>query len=146
MHQRLFFATRSPNRPNPIGLSCVKLEGIEKTKEHGTVLYVSGADLMDGTPIFDIKPYLTLSDVHTDAVCGFAEKIEEYVLDVFIPDIHKNKLAPEHLETVTKILSEDPRPSYQNDPDREYGMRFADYEIFFKVADKELTVTRVEMV
>lgn len=138
------FATRSPNRPNPIGLSCVKLEGIEKTKENGTVLYVSGADLMDGTPIFDIKPYLTLSDVHTDAVCGFAEKIDEYRLCVDIPEIHKNKLSREQFETVTEILAEDPRPSYQNEPERVYGLRFGEYEIKFTVDEKKLTVTSIE--
>lgn len=138
------FATRSPFRPNPIGLSSVRLEAVEQTKTEGTVLVVSGADLLDGTPIYDIKPYITYSDSHPDAVSGFAEPVREYHLNV---DFCKELLSKVHISkqnALIKILEQDPRPSYQNDPDREYGMRFADYEIFFKVAEDTLTVTRVE--
>lgn len=139
------FATRSPFRPNPIGLSSVKLEAIEQSEGEGTVLIVSGADLLDGTPIYDIKPYISYSDCHRDAVSGFAEEVKNYSLKVvfckeLLSKIHISKQNP-----LLEILKQDPRPSYQNDPDREYGMRFSDYEIFFKVAENTLTVTRVEL-
>ena len=139
------FATRSPYRPNPIGLSSVKLEKIEVTESEGTVLIVSGADLLDGTPIFDVKPYIAYSDCHTDAVSGFADPVKEYALKV---DFCKELLSKVHISkqnSLIKILEQDPRPSYQNNPEREYGMRFADYEIFFKVDGDTLTVTRVEV-
>ena len=139
------FATRSPFRPNPLGLSSVKLEAIETTKDEGTVLIVSGADLLDGTPIYDIKPYIAYSDCHTDAVSGFADPVREYHLNVVFC---KELLSLIHISkqnSLIKILEQDPRPSYQNDPDREYGMRFSDYEIFFKVDENTLTVTRVEI-
>jgi tRNA-Thr(GGU) m(6)t(6)A37 methyltransferase TsaA len=139
------FATRSPYRPNPIGLSSVRLEKIEVTESEGTVLIVSGADLLDGTPIYDVKPYIAYSDCHTDAVSGFADPVKEYALKV---DFCKDLLSKVHISkqnSLIKILGQDPRPSYQNDPEREYGMRFADYEIFFKVDGDTLTVTRVEV-
>lgn len=139
------FATRSPYRPNPIGLSSVRLEGVEQTKDEGFVLIVSGADLLDGTPIYDIKPYIAYSDCHTDAISGFADPVREYHLNV---DFCKSLLSKVHISkqnALIKILEQDPRPSYQNDPEREYGMRFADYEIFFKVDNDTLTVTRVEV-
>lgn len=139
------FATRSPYRPNPIGLSSVRLEKIEVTESEGTVLIVSGADLLDGTPIFDVKPYIAYSDCHTDAVSGFADPVKEYALKV---DFCKELLSKVHISkqnSLIKILEQDPRPSYQNNPEREYGMRFADYEIFFKVDGDTLTVTRVEV-
>jgi tRNA-Thr(GGU) m(6)t(6)A37 methyltransferase TsaA len=139
------FATRSPYRPNPIGLSSVKLEKIEVTESEGTVLIVSGADLLDGTPIYDVKPYIAYSDCHTDAISGFADPVKEYALKV---DFCKDLLSKVHISkqnTLIKILEQDPRPSYQNDPEREYGMRFSDYEIFFKVDENILTVTRVEV-
>ena len=139
------FATRSPFRPNPIGLSSVKLEAVEHTNNEGTVLVVSGADLLDGTPIFDIKPYIAYSDCHTDAVSGFAEPVREYHLNVVFCKDLLSKIEISKQNSVIKILEQDPRPSYQNDPDREYGMKFADYEIFFKVEDDVLTVTRVEV-
>lgn len=138
------FATRSPFRPNPIGLSSVKLEGVEQTEKEGAVLIVSGADLLDGTPIYDIKPYLAYTDSHPDAIGGFADPVREYALKV---DICKELLAKIHIskqETIIKILEQDPRPSYQEDPEREYGMVFGDYEIFFKVDGDTLTVTRIE--
>lgn len=138
------FATRSPFRPNPIGLSSVKLEGVEQTEKEGAVLIVSGADLLDGTPIYDIKPYLAYTDSHPDAIGGFADPVREYALKV---DICKELLAKIHIskqETIIKILEQDPRPSYQEDPEREYGMVFGDYEIFFTVDGDTLTVTRIE--
>ena len=139
------FATRSPFRPNPIGLSSVKLEQIEATESEGTVLIVSGADLLDGTPIYDIKPYIAYSDCHADAISGFADPAREYSLNV---DFCKDLLSKIHISkqnSLIEILKQDPRPSYQKDPDREYGMRFSDYEIFFKVEKNTLIVTRVEV-
>ena len=139
------FATRSPFRPNPIGLSSVKLLGVEHTKDRGDVLIVSGADLLDGTPIYDIKPYLPFTDSHSDALAGFSENVRDYALKV---DFCKELLTKIHIskqKALLKILEHDPRPSYQNDADREYGMKFSDYEIFFKVEDDTLTVTRVEV-
>ena len=139
------FATRSPYRPNPIGLSSVRLVGIEESESEGRVLIVSGADMLDGTPIYDVKPYIAYSDSHPDAVCGFADPVKEYSLKV---DFCKELLSKVHVskqEPLIKILEQDPRPSYQKDPDREYGMCFSDYEIFFKVAGDTLTVTRVEI-
>ena len=139
------FATRSPFRPNPIGLSSVKLLGVEHTKDRGGVLIVSGADLLDGTPIYDIKPYLPFTDSHPDALAGFSDNVRDYALKVdfckeLLTKIHISKQKP-----LLKILEHDPRPSYQNDADREYGMKFSDYEIFFKVEGDTLTVTRVEV-
>ena len=138
------FATRSPFRPNPIGLSSVKLVSVEATEAEGTVLIVSGADLLDGTPIYDIKPYVAYSDCHTDAVSGFADPVREYKLNVVFCKDLLSKVCISKQKPLLQILEQDPRPSYQNDPDREYGMRFSDYEIFFKVEGDTLTVTRVE--
>ena len=139
------FATRSPYRPNPIGLSSVKLIGIEKDDVDGTVLIVSCADMLDGTPIYDIKPYIAYSDCHVDAVSGFADSVKNYSLKVdFCKDL-LSKVDISKQKALMLVLEQDPRPSYQNDPEREYGMRFSDYEIFFKVCDDTLTVTRVEV-
>ena len=138
------FATRAPYRPNPIGLSSVKLVGIEHTKEYGDVLVVSGADLLDGTPIYDIKPYLPFTDSHPDATAGFSEPVREYSLKVDFCKELLSKIVISKQNALIKILEHDPRPSYQDDPEREYGMKFSDYEIFFKVAGDTLTVTRVE--
>ena len=140
------FATRSPYRPNPIGLSSVKLVGIEHTKADGDVLIVSGADLLDGTPIYDIKPYLPFTDSHPEAVAGFSEPVREYALNVDFCKELLSKIEFSKQNALIKILEHDPRPSYQDDPEREYGMRFADYEIFFRVLDDTLTVTRVEVI
>lgn len=140
------FATRSPYRPNPIGLSSVKLIGIEHTKDEGDVLIVSGADLLDGTPIYDIKPYLPFTDSHPEATAGFSEPVREYALNVDFCKELLSKIDISKQNALVKILEHDPRPSYQDDPEREYGMRFSDYEIFFKVAGNSLTVTRVETV
>ncbi len=139
------FATRSPYRPNPIGLSSVKLLRIEHTNEFGNVLVVSGADLLDGTPIYDIKPYLSFTDSHPDAIGGFAEPVKNYSLKVNICKELLVKIKESKREALIKILEHDPRPSYQDDPEREYGFRFSDYEIFFKVSDDALTVTRVDI-
>ena len=137
------FATRSPYRPNAIGLSSVRLVGVEDTDD-GLVLVVEGADLLDGTPIYDIKPYIAYSDCHTDAVSGFADPVKEYELDVVFEQELLSRIEESKHEALIKILKQDPRPSYQNDPEREYGFRFSDYEIFFRVDGEVLTVTRVD--
>lgn len=137
------FATRSPFRPNSIGLSCVELLKIEYTKENGPVLYVSGADLLDGTPILDIKPYLPYADSYPDAVAGFTENLEERKLEVVIEDEKFYELNKETQDEITELLSLDPRPSYKGD-EEVYGMRYADCEIKFKVKEKILSVISVE--
>lgn len=136
------FATRSPFRPNPIGLSCVKIEGLKKTK-NGTVILVSGADLMDGTPIYDIKPYLAFTDSHPDAVGGFADDKFGYKLEVVFPEELLEKIDKEKQEDLKNLLSQDPRPSYCDDTERVYGFLFADVEIKFTVANGILTVKDV---
>ncbi len=138
------FATRSPYRPNPIGLSSVKLVGIEEDGALGTTLLVSGADLLCGTPIYDIKPYLAYTDSHPDAKGGFADPVRDYSLTVDFPEVLLSKIPEEKREGLKKLLADDPRPSYQDDPEREYGMTFGDCEIFFKVSDGALTVTSVK--
>ena len=138
------FATRSPFRPNAIGLSCVRLEKIEQT-EKGSVIHVRGADLLDGTPILDIKPYLPLADCHPEATGGFAEAVADYALTVQIPDEIKARIAPEDLSVIEEILAEDPRPSYQDDPSRIYHMDYAQYALSFTVAEGILTVTDLKL-
>ena len=137
------FATRSPFRPNPIGLSSVKLERIELDPKLGPILHVSGADLMDGTPIYDIKPYITYTDSHPEAISGFASKPAEYLLEMDFPDILLKKVAPELRESLVEVLAHDPRPQYHDDPKRVYGMAFGGMEIKFKVDGKRLVVTEV---
>lgn len=137
------FATRSPYRPNPIGLSSVRLLAVERTSD-GLTLLVSGADLLDGTPIYDVKPYVAYSDSHPDAVSGFADQVKDYALKVEICKELLTKIEVSKQKSLITILENDPRPSYQNDPEREYGMLFASYEIFFKVAGDTLTVTRIK--
>ena len=138
------FATRSPFRPNPIGLSCVKLESIEHRPGLGHVLVVSGADMMDGTPNYDIKPYLPHADCHPEAVGGFADAHVDDHVDVVFPEEHLRRV-PENLrETLIGVLSQDPRPAYQKDPDRVYGFAYADMEVRFTVANGVLTVCSVE--
>ena len=137
------FATRSPFRPNPIGLSCVKLEGVRQDAENGSVLYVSGADLMDGTPIYDIKPYLPYADSHPDAHGGFAPSPKETVA-VDCPPALLGKLPQEQRAALLGVLAQDPRPQYQNDPQRIYGMRFAGFEVKFRAADGTLHVVEIE--
>ncbi len=136
------FATRSPFRPNSIGLSSVKLERVEIGNK-GPVLHVLGADLLDGTPIYDIKPYIAFCDSHPDAVCGFSESYKDYRLQVEFPESELLKL-PEHLrEQVTELLSLDPRPSYQTDVARIYGMDIAQFSVKFTVDGNILKVIEV---
>ena len=136
------FATRSPFRPNNLGLSCVKLLGIEQSSD-GTVLRVSGADLMDGTPIFDIKPYIPYSDSFPDALGGFTDTAADFLLEVVFPP-HLLELLPENKrQAAIGVLSHDPRPSYQRKPDRIYGLSFAGFDIRFTVQDKTLTVCEI---
>lgn len=138
------FATRSPFRPNPIGLSCVKIESIEQTQNRGTVINILGADLMDGTPIYDIKPYLPHSDCITEAVGGFSDEVKDYCLKVEIPEQIKESFDRRFIETVTEILENDPRPSYHRDPERIYGFPYAGYEIKFRVQNDLLTVVEIK--
>lgn len=138
------FATRSPFRPNAIGLSSVKILGIENTEQYGTVIHVSGADLMDGTPILDIKPYIPYSDCHTDATGGFTDLADDFLLTVDFPDSLLIKIPSEKRQALIGVLSHDPRPSYQQDPERQYGLSFAGYNIRFHVNNKKLTVVDVQ--
>lgn len=140
------FATRSPFRPNSIGLSCVKLVKTEYDKNLGTVLYVSGCDMMNSTPIYDIKPYLPYCDSRPDATGGFTETLGERKLEVIISEDLLSRVPTEKQSELLCVLRGDPRPSYQNDPEREYGFEFADYEIAFKVEEKTLTVTKIEKI
>lgn len=137
------FATRSPYRPNPIGLSSVRLVSKEVSESEGTVLIVSGVDMLDGTPIYDIKPYLAFTDSHPDAVSGFADEVKDYKLDVVIPSDIKEALKECDIKALSEILSEDPRPSYQNDPERIYGMRYGEYEVKFRVDGVRLFVVEI---
>ena len=138
------FATRSPFRPNNLGLSCVKLLGVEQTEQHGTVLHVGGADLMDGTPIFDIKPYIPYSDCHPEALGGFTDHAGDFLLQVdFAPEL-LSVLPEEKRQAAIGVLSHDPRPSYQRDPERIYGLTFAGFDIRFRVVEDVLTVQSVE--
>ena len=139
------FATRSPYRPNPVGLSSVRLLGVEKTENFGEVIVVAGADLLDGTPIYDIKPYLSFTDSHPDAMGGFADGVLDYKLDVEFPEELLSLIEKEKRETLVKILEGDPRPSYKEDGEREYGMLFAEYEVFFKVDKCKLKVTKIKL-
>ncbi len=136
------FATRSPFRPNSIGLSCVKLEKIEYTKNFGPVLHVLGADILDGTPIYDIKPYLPYADSYPDAVGGFTENLGERKLSVSDPNGVLDIVPDELRDTLISTLAHDPRPSYKGD-DMQYGMRYGDYEIKFFVEGNVLTVTDI---
>lgn len=137
------FATRSPFRPNPIGLSSVKLLSVKKTEKHGTVLEVEGADLMDKTPIYDIKPYLAFTDSHPDAVSGFADEKKDENLIVEISDKLLGRIPEDKRETLLSVLSQDPRPHYIEDKNRIFGFPFAGFEIKFKVDGKKLTVTDI---
>ena len=138
------FATRSPFRPNNLGLSSVKLLGVEHTEKYGTVLHVGGADLMDGTPIFDIKPYIPYGDCHVDATGGFTDRAGEFLLQVEFPETLLNCLPEDKRDAAVGVLSHDPRPSYQRKPDRVYGLTFAGFDIRFTVKDDTLTVVAVE--
>ena len=138
------FATRSPFRPNQIGLSSVQILSFEETKEYGTVIHVSGADLMDGTPILDIKPYIPYCDCHTDATGGFTDTAQDFLLDVVLPEGLLKKVPECKRQALKEVLSHDPRPSYQKDSDRIYGLSFAGLNIRFTVQNKILNVTDIE--
>lgn len=138
------FATRSPYRPNALGLSSVKLEKLVADEKMGPVLHVSGADLMDGTPIYDIKPYLPFTDSHPDAMGGFAEEFTDYGLDVVFPERWLSMIPQEKRNALFGILRQDPRPSYQDDPERVYGFNFLDMDVRFRVKDGIITVCEIE--
>ena len=140
------FATRSPFRPNSLGLSSVRLLGVEHTEDFGTVLHVGGADLMDGTPIFDIKPYIPYGDCHPEATGGFTDRAGQFLLQVDFPARLLAMLPEEKREAVLGVLSHDPRPSYQHQPDRVYGLSFAGYDIRFTVQADRLTVREVQKI
>lgn len=140
------FASRSPFRPNPIGLSCVKLLRVEERGKEGFVLIVSGADLLDGTPILDIKPYLPFADCITGATGGYANAHQHDTLQVEFPEKWLSVVAEDKRQGLTECLADDPRPSYQDDPTRIYGMRFGKYEVKFTVQSGVLTVTEVCLV
>ena len=137
------FATRSPFRPNNLGLSSVTLLGVEQTAEYGTVLHVGGADLLDGTPIFDIKPYIPYGDCHPEATGGFTDRAGEFLLKVDFPPQLLKKLPEDKREAAIGVLSHDPRPSYQRQPERIYGLNFAGCDIRFRVEQDVLTVIEV---
>ncbi len=137
------FATRSPYRPNPIGLSCVRLISVGKENE-GTVLKVSGADLVNGTPIYDIKPYLPYADCKTDATGGFTDRTEKRRVEVEIPEEPAGKMDEERLQALKAVLREDPRPAYQEDPERVYAFEFGGKHVEFRVENGVLTVLRIE--
>ena len=137
------FATRSPFRPNNLGLSSVRLLGVEQTREFGTVLHVGGADLMDGTPIVDIKPYIPYGDCHPDATGGFTDTAGDFLLNVHFPPALLSLLPEDKRDAAIGVLSHDPRPSYQRSPERVYGLSFAGYDIRFTVEDDKLTVKEV---
>lgn len=134
------FATRSPFRPSPVGLSCVRLERVELDPVLGPVLHVSGADLMDGTPILDIKPYVPYADAHPEASAGFTDQNQNYQLNVEFPTELLEKIPEDRRAGLLGVLAQDPRPSYQEDPERAYGMNFAGLDVRFRVQDNVLHV------
>ena len=139
------FATRSPFRPNPLGLSCVKVDSIELSTPDGPVINVLGADLMDGTPIYDIKPYIRYADSRPESVCGYVDALEERSLKVVFPSELSDRIADKTIiPSLMETLRLDPRPSYHNDPERVYGLSFSGYNVRFKVVEAVLTVTDIE--
>jgi tRNA-Thr(GGU) m(6)t(6)A37 methyltransferase TsaA len=137
------FATRSPFRPNAIGLSCVRLEKVELYTELGPVLHVSGADLMDLTPIYDIKPYLPYTDSHPEASGGFADPVKDYALEVIFPEQWLVMIPEERRDALMGVLAHDPRPAYQKDPERIYGFEFSGFDVRFTVKDNVLTIYEI---
>ena len=138
------FATRSPFRPNPLGLSCVRLEGVDPSTPEGPVLRVAGADLMDGTPIYDIKPYLPHADCHPEATSGFSGEVVDYAVEVDFPEPLLQRLPPDKREAAVEVLRQDPRPGYKRgDSDRRYGVPFAGYDLRFTVEGGVLRVLEV---
>ena len=138
------FATRSPYRPNPLGLSSVRIERIELYGKEGPVIHVLGADLMDGTPIYDIKPYVTYADCHPGARSGFVDECRWKELVVDFPEHLQKNFDPESLAALMRVLALDPRPQYQDNPDKIYGMPYGDYDIRFRVTDDTLAVTEIK--
>ena len=138
------FATRSPYRPNAVGLSCVELIDVKLHTENGPVLIVGGADLLDGTPIYDIKPYLPHADCHPEATGGFSSDKVSYALKVQFPETLLERIDEDKRDVVMELLSQDPRPSYQNDPERVYGMAYGRWNVKFTVSEGTLTVIAVE--
>ena len=139
------FATRSPFRPNPIGLSCVELEKVDFDAPDGPVLHVRGADLVDGTPIFDIKPYVPYADAHPEAAGGFTTALDDAPLAVEFPEIWRKSFTAEQQEAITGILERDPRPHYHDDPERIYGMTFAGRDVHFFVREQTAVVCGIEI-
>ena len=139
------FASRSPFRPNGLGLSCVRLSRVEMTADKGPVIHVAGADLMDGTPIYDIKPYVAYADAHPEARSGFVDKREWHPLQVEMPGELAKDLTPSEQKTLRSVLAQDPRPSYHDDPQRVYGMPFAGRDVRFRVADGVLSVVEITL-
>lgn len=140
------FATRSPFRPNPLGLSCVKMDSIEFSSPDGPVINVYGADLMDGTPIYDIKPYIKYADSRPEAVCGYVDRLEERSLKVVFPSELADRVADKSvIPPLMETLRLDPRPSYHDDPERIYGLSFSGYNVKFKVSGLVLNVTDLEV-
>ena len=137
------FATRSPFRPNNLGLSCVRLDHVEHNVKLGPIIYVRGADLMDGTPIYDIKPYVAYADAHPDARSGFVDTTEWKPLKVELSDTLAARIPKDQIPSLLATLEQDPRPRYHDDPDRIYGMPFLNLDIRFKVSDNTLTVVEV---
>ena len=140
------FATRSPFRPNSLGLSSVKILGLEQTDAFGTVIHVGGADLKDGTPIFDIKPYIPYSDCHSDAVGGFTQTADDFLLNVNISDHLLKKIPQNKRHALMGVLSHDPRPSYQKDSDRIYGLTFSGLDVRFQIQGNTLTVVEINSI
>ena len=138
------FATRSPFRPNNLGLSCVRLDHIEQDAKLGPVIYVCGADLMDGTPIYDIKPYVAYADAHPDARSGFVDKTEWQPLKVELPEDLATRVPKDQIASLIATLEQDPRPRYHDDPERIYGMPFLNLNIRFKVAGNTLTIVDIK--
>ena len=137
------FATRSPFRPNNLGLSCVRFDHLEEDPKLGPVIYVKGADLMDGTPIYDIKPYVAYADAHADARSGFVDQTAWQPLQVEIPDNLAASVPTDQLDVLKAVLAQDPRPRYHDDPKRIYGMPFLDFDIRFQVVGQTLTVVAI---
>lgn len=140
------FASRSPYRPNPIGLSCVELERIEIDSKLGPVIFVRGADILDGTPILDIKPYLPYSEAKTEARGGFADKVKDDLMDVIFGAETVDSVPKEDLENIEKLLSQDPRPHYQDDPERVYGMAYKDWEVKFRAEYGTIYVHKIHRI
>ena len=137
------FATRSPFRPNPLGLSCVRLIGIEHSEEHGAYLRIAGADMLDGTPVYDIKPYVPYADCHPDATDAFEESRSAKPLEVVFPDVLLQKIPTDKRAGLIQALSQNPRPGYQHDPNRRYGFNFSSFDVRFQIDGDTLTVVEI---